>query len=209
MLRFLPSSSLPSRCSCMPEIHEQCFMPDSRRQVRAQKAGCLPSERAACTHSWNASTAAQKVAGVRSFGCHHSAWNICSCTSVIGISSERRIITAVRKWCPVPSAPATKIRFVGATPGALPPPPSADARAYGRQKVSSIGVSILSRRLTLRRNSTCDCCPKPSLGGGLGAEASLSEASEGSGDDAEPSAGADLSGPGSARRAAPSSGSSL
>ncbi|EOD20014.1 hypothetical protein EMIHUDRAFT_208778 [Emiliania huxleyi CCMP1516] len=98
----------------MPEIHEQCFMPDSRRQVRAQKAG------------------------------------------VIGISSERRIITAVRKWCPVPSAPATKIR-----------------------------------------NSTCDCCPKPSLGGGLGAEASLSEASEGSGDDAEPSAGADLSGPGS------------
>jgi len=59
------------------------------------------------------------------------AWNICSCTSVIGISSERRIITAVRKWCPVPSAPATKIRFVGATPGALPPPPSADARAYG------------------------------------------------------------------------------
>lgn len=183
----LPSSSLPSRCSCMPEIHEQCFMPDSRRQVRAQKAGCLPSERAACTHSWNACrhpspprpghvvevswkcparerlgdldggpegcggavlrlppqrlqfrlrdtsetlprTLRAVCRAARGIG---GAWNICSCTSVIGISSERRIITAVRKWCPVPSAPATKIRFVGATPGALPPPPSADARAYG------------------------------------------------------------------------------
>ena len=47
----LPASMRPAFCCCRPEIHEQCFIPVMRRQLRAQKAVCLPSERAVCTHS--------------------------------------------------------------------------------------------------------------------------------------------------------------
>lgn len=73
MLCALPSRSLPVICCCSPEIHEQCFRPEYRRQVRAQKAGCLPFALAAPTHSKKDSSAPQKVAGLRSCGFHHRA----------------------------------------------------------------------------------------------------------------------------------------
>ena len=55
------------------------------------------------------SIAPQKTDGSLSSGFHQSDWNICSCVSDIGISSLSRIMSAVMKWWPVPSAPAPQI----------------------------------------------------------------------------------------------------
>lgn len=179
----LPSSSLPSRCSCMPEIHEQCFMPDSRRQVRAQKAGCLPSERAACTHSWNAcrhaspprpghvvevsaalqpargwgtSTAAQKVAGVRSFGCHHSA---CSSDS----DTLPRHFREPSEPCAVPPA-------ASAAPGTSAPARASSASARRGASSPRSGSGAPSPRPPPRRSGSsaprpvrCPRRPRPTL----------------------------------------------
>ena len=128
----------------------------------------MPYERATCTHSSNDSSADQKTAGSRSSGFHHSAWNICSCTSVIGISSFSRIITAVMKWWPVPSAPATKTRFVWFVSLALI---SGCTRAYGRQNVVSSGVRIASFFFTDSMKASCASCSVRigGIGGGVGA----------------------------------------
>ena len=128
----------------------------------------MPYERATCTHSSNDSSADQKTAGSRSSGFHHSAWNICSCTSVIGISSFSRIITAVMKWWPVPSAPATKTRFVWFVSLVLI---SGCTRAYGRQNVVSSGVRIASFFFTDSMKASCASCSVRigGIGGGVGA----------------------------------------